>query len=806
MRDMDDARDRSTQTTAAIVRVPGLIDENFSGFGELGATKQLVIDLTHMTQMTSFGVRQWISSMNELSRTVSHVYLLGCPTFFVEQLNMVLNLSGAARVLTAVAPYKCAACGAESNETVDVLDARDGLLKGNVPDKRCSRCGEPLAFDDVAESYFTFVGNCGATNLETEAAELLASMGLYTSRAVTAVAPPPRIIKLVHGQVTYFRVAGTMGSNFRARPILVGAEGEVVIDLADIESYDAGAHKEWRRLLRSLSGQVSTVTLVDLSVQFFAFGGDTLAIARNLVVASVLVQYRCAECQRRSFESVQATWPVELASVVCSTCGGDAQAVVDLDVLRPLEKASVMVPKESAKLIAQRGEILSRALTDARVAEAGPRAGINEDETILGKYKIVRQFSEGGMAEIFLAKQLGIGGFEKPVALKRIQRKLLESRHLAIDMFLNEAKIAGRLMHPNIVQVLDVGEVQGALYLAMEYVHGKDLRALSSRYKKRRETIPLPDVLFIVREVAVALHHAYFAKDIDGKQLAVVHRDVSPQNVILGYDGAVKLLDFGVATSSVTEHDSGMIVGKWRYLSPEATSKSPIDHRSDLFSLGVILYSLCTGVEPFVGRDPREIVKKIRAGAYKPVGEVAPHLPKGLSDLISSLLQAAPQDRPRSGQEVVTRINEIARDNGFEMSSWRIAHLLEELFPIQSDPLADEPDIEIIRPSRADSSLSRVTGSYTLSSISSTPRPGGKTDLTHTITPTPGPRFTPTQFPSLAAPRVVQSTDVSRPVPPPPVPLVSKQQRRMSKPVGTLIIMAIAIALIAVLYFVVHPV
>src|SRR6185369_158361 len=134
--------------------------------------------------------------------------------------------------------------------------------------------------------------------------------------------------------------------------------------------------------------------------------------------------------------------------------------------------------------------------------------------------------SVGGMAEVFLAKQVGIGGFEKLVALKRIQRELLETRHQAIELFLNEAKIAGRLAHPNIVQVLDVGEVSGALYLAMEYVHGKDLRKTIKKLHQNRAIMPLGESCYIVREVAQALHHAYWSTDMTGKRLSVVHRDV----------------------------------------------------------------------------------------------------------------------------------------------------------------------------------------------------------------------------------------------------------------------------------------
>src|SRR4029453_2049876 len=176
-------------------------------------------------------------------------------------------------------------------------------------------------------------------------------------------------------------------------------------------------------------------------------------------------------------------------------------------MLAALEAVASSCPPASAKLIRQRDEVLSRALTDANVAQAGSgaSAALNADDHILGKYKIVRPLSSGGMADVFLAKQIGLGGFQKPVALKRIKNKLLETRHLAVDMFLNEAKIAGRLMHPNIVQVLDVGEEAGALFLAMEYVRGKDLRDALKKLRAERRTMPLGTACFIVKEVAQAL-------------------------------------------------------------------------------------------------------------------------------------------------------------------------------------------------------------------------------------------------------------------------------------------------------------
>jgi serine/threonine-protein kinase len=389
---------------------------------------------------------------------------------------------------------------------------------------------------------------------------------------------------------------------------------------------------------------------------------------------------------------VWATWPLQFGAHVCTTCGGSTGNKLSAETLVPLQKASTNIPPASAKVIGQREEILSRALIDANVAQAGENAtaAVAADDTILGKYKIVRRLSAGGMAEVFLAKQVGIGGFEKLVALKRIQRQLLETRQQAIELFLNEAKIAGRLTHPNIVQVLDVGEVQGALYLAMEYVHGKDLRNVIRKLQQNRAIMPLGEACYVVREVAQALHHAYWSTDMTGQRLSVVHRDVSPHNVILSYDGTVKLLDFGVAMSAVTEHAETMIVGKWLYMSPETTTNQQIDHRSDLFSLGVILYLLCSGYMPFTGSEPKEIVKKIRGGQYKPLREIVP-VPERLAVLVARLLSPNPDDRPQRGQEVAAELTDIARQYGIESSGQSIANLLAQLFPSEVGGMSEQP-------------------------------------------------------------------------------------------------------------------
>jgi len=680
---------------AALITVAGLIDERFSGFGEVGKAKTAVIDVSGLARMTSFGVRQWLKGMEGLQKSIQDLYLLGCPMLFVDQLNMVLNFAGSAKVLTVVAPYTCNACSTETGEIVDVVAERTNLTS-QPPEKKCARCGGKLELDETAESYFAFASKYGATNVDPAAAQLLASHGLYTSPTLVTQ-KPPRIIKLVHGSVTYFRVIGMIGSLFRARPFIVGAEGEVVIDLAEVTRFDVLGIGEWRRLFKTLAGQVTSVTLVDVGASLLTTAGDTFTLARNIAVASLLAPYECRECGRTSEESENLTslrWPPAFEDRVCPTCGGATQCKLSPELLSPLQKASTQPPPASIKVVELRNELLSRALTGASVARStGP--GVGSSDVVLGKYKIVRRLSGGGMADVFLAKQIGI--VEKPVALKRIQNKLLQDRHQAIELFLNEAKIVARLTHPNIVQVLDVGQAGGALYLAMEYVHGRDLRDVIKVFQKTTGRMPLAEACYIAREIALALDHAYWSTDMGGKQLSVVHRDVSPHNVILGFDGTVKLLDFGVAVSAITETTEKLLVGKWTYMAPETAISSVADHRSDLFSLGVVMYLLCCGSAPFLGTTPKEIVRKIRTGAYTPVKQIAPTVPVRLANLIARLLASEPGLRPQRGNDVVIELNEIMREYGLDSSARRIAELLSELFGDATTRASTSDVVHVVR-------------------------------------------------------------------------------------------------------------
>jgi serine/threonine-protein kinase len=217
------------------------------------------------------------------------------------------------------------------------------------------------------------------------------------------------------------------------------------------------------------------------------------------------------------------------------------------------------------------------------------------EATRLGSYEIVRKLARGGMAELFLAKTVGPEGFEKLVVLKKILPSHAENPKF-VRLFLDEAKLVATLDHPHIAHVYDMGKVDGNYFFAMEYVHGQDVRSTLRRTSRLDRKFPIDHAVHIARNIAAALHYAHQRKRPDGALLDIVHRDVSPSNILISYDGAVKLVDFGVAkaATSTVKTRTGTLKGKISYMSPEQAKGSPIDRRSDIFSLGIVLWEMVT--------------------------------------------------------------------------------------------------------------------------------------------------------------------------------------------------------------------
>src|SRR5947209_7397365 len=238
------------------------------------------------------------------------------------------------------------------------------------------------------------------------------------------------------------------------------------------------------------------------------------------------------------------------------------------------------------------------------------------DGVPFGNYRLQRRLARGGMAEVFLARLIGVEGFERRVAIKRILPHLSESEEFR-GMFLDEARLAAQLTHPNIVHIYDFGKVDDYYFIAMEYVDGVDLGRMIRR--AREKPVPFELCARILADVCAGLEFAHNAVDGMGRKLNVVHRDVSPQNVLVTYDGGVKLVDFGIAKAAFAAERTrpGVVKGKYAYMSPEQVEGRSLDGRSDVFSAGICLYELVTGMPLYRRDDIVASMREIRDG--KPI-------------------------------------------------------------------------------------------------------------------------------------------------------------------------------------------
>jgi len=263
-----------------------------------------------------------------------------------------------------------------------------------------------------------------------------------------------------------------------------------------------------------------------------------------------------------------------------------------------------------------------------------------------GKYYLLERINVGGMAEVFRAKAYGVEGFERLVAVKRILPNIAEDKDF-ITMFIDEAKIAVQLNHANIAQIFDLGVVDSSYYIALEHVHGRDLRAIFDRCRTNAEPMPIAQACFVLMKVCEGLDYAHNKRNQSGEELGLVHRDVSPQNVLVSFEGEVKLIDFGIAKAAGkgTKTQAGILKGKFGYMSPEQVRGLPINRRSDIFSCGIVLYELLTGERLFVGESDFSTLEKVRNVEILPPSTYNRRIPDELERIVLKALAKDPDDR-----------------------------------------------------------------------------------------------------------------------------------------------------------------
>ncbi|HWE29529.1 MAG TPA: serine/threonine-protein kinase [Polyangia bacterium] len=304
---------------------------------------------------------------------------------------------------------------------------------------------------------------------------------------------------------------------------------------------------------------------------------------------------------------------------------------------------------------------------------------------VFGRYLLLKRLSRGGMGEIFLAKLGEIQGFEKLVIIKKILPHLVADQEF-IKRFIDEAQVAIKLQHANVAPVFEVGKVDGEYFLAIEYIEGRDLRRMITRQREERTRLPSDLAMFVVREMANGLAYAHRRTDESGRSLALVHCDISPPNVMVSFEGEVKIIDFGIAKSAIriAETNPNMGFGKFGYMAPEQLVRGGIvDKRTDVYAAGVVLYELLTGERLFTfpeGADYRQIARMVTQGKFKQPSQRDPRLDPGLDPIVMKALASNKDERYQTAEEFRDAIQVKLSQMNPTINADALAHFMRGLF------------------------------------------------------------------------------------------------------------------------------
>jgi len=660
------------------LRISGVIDETFSA---QTFTKDLsghvLLDLGRVERISSFGVRKWIEFAGKMPPGVTGMYIIHAPPAIVDQLNMVEGFAGVTQVLSVLAPYTCPRCGEDKVRLVDIVQEAALLGDAKAPPHDCPVCQSPLQFADLPAEFFDYVRHQSPVQLDPAVQRYLRTLQPSepgTSDAATNV-------KLVHDDITFFRVASELRGDLNARKMANGLEGRVVYDFGHVVSVEPEAGAKLLQILDTAS-QGAKVYLWRVPPEVLTL------LARsekplNALLATLYLPCDCRNCGNKSYQRLEAAAYVRGLAAgdpgerICGICGGKAR----VPALREHADFLAQTPLAQGRL--EDVEALEpRALSQYLVGSGDTGTHSKPDTGSFNsslKLQILRRLGQGGMAEVFLARQVGLKGFEKYVVVKKILENLASQPDF-VDMLFAEARANARLTHQNIVQTFDVGMMGGVAYITMEYVRGPDVKKLMALARKAQVQVPLQHLLRIVAETAAGLHYAHSYVDPTGKPHPMVHRDVSPHNILLSLDGAIKLSDFGIAKVQGESENTrpGTFKGKIAYLSPEAIAGLPVDARSDVFALGVTLFELLAGRLPFRKENEAATLHAIMRLPAPNLSEINPQVPEDLSALVTRSLEKDPARRVQSAGEFHKELETIMGRHNLNASPTAVAMFFQE--------------------------------------------------------------------------------------------------------------------------------
>lgn len=664
-----------------LLRLSGVIDESFERRQIVdGRQGVVVLDLDGVRRITSFGVREWVTAMGELSAAC---FFVRCRPAIVSQFNMVANFAGRGQLVSLYAPYHCPRCSRDIEVLVDRRQRTGGALAMEVA---CSECHGPAEFDDIPETFFSYA--------------LTAPPPLLPPVAEAIIDGPPasfstrlRVEKDVQGEVTVLWLSGPLDRTAHLKRVVEGLEGTVLVVLTGVRSVNEEGVSRLRQLTELPDARVFLVGVSPELARAFREAPEALGGAR---VVSVRLPIPCASCGRTiDVEADLAALSAMASSATgrpCPFCEGElgSPRVDQLrDTLRlPLVEAPPEVRQCSHRAPSEvtiegtptfawaPASTTSSAATPASVRLAQAGASLVDPYPMPGRlrrYEILRRIATGGMGTVYLGRVVGAGGFERRVAIK-IMHPHIAGEPAFIAMFLDEARLAARIHHPNVVATLDIDQTEEGLFIVMEYIEGLTVRQINHALRARAERLTPPVALRIVLDALAGLHAAHELADPEGKPLDIVHRDVSPPNLLVGVDGITRITDFGIARASSRLGEStkkGELKGKVGYMAPEQLRSQALDRRSDVYAVGVVLWELLTGQRAFRGDSDAAVLMAALEGITRAPGEVEPEIPQALSAACMGALAYEPQWRCPSAAAFMEELERAAREASLPIASAR---------------------------------------------------------------------------------------------------------------------------------------
>lgn len=640
----------SRASGGVLVRLSGRIDETFDKASFLaGLEGVVIIDLDRVTQVTSFGVREWINALQQLGGLV---FFVRCRPALVSQFNMVRGFGGSGKVVTLYMPYVCTACHESFDRLLDLRTEHEVVETLSPPEAECPKCKSAAEFDDLPEGFFSYA----AKQPRPQPPPLFESL-LVASETPTG-GPPLKVEKEISGSLTGIWLSGYLDGKDYLRRAAEGIEGSLMLSMQDITGFSPEGLDRVAAFLAKVS--VPT-TLVDIPIEL----ADRIALLPDLAdkefgVRTVVADFICVQHAKVTVSVTLSALKTTNPTLLCPQCRQPTKPAFPealLKSVRLLPPARTN-PEEAALLHAH--SLAHSEITALKTPSSGQLVA---GAVIMGRYRFEKLLGAGGMAEVFLARQTAIGGFEKLVVIKRILPGLAIEASF-VDMFLYEARIAARVNHPNVVQIHDVGRDGSQYFIVMEYVNGWDLAVVLRNCLKLGISVPVSVGLTIGRDIFRALSAAHMALDETGKPAPVVHRDVSPHNILVGRDGTSKLTDFGIAKAAdcLSVTPTSLVKGKTAYLAPEviqANMKGSLHPSIDIFAGGIVMYQLLLNVNPYRRDNDVGTLTALLTEHPPFVSELRPGVPVTVSMLVNHLLEKNPMQRASDAAKVADDLEKL---------------------------------------------------------------------------------------------------------------------------------------------------